>query len=332
MAKKLRDQWREEWYGKLAKLGLNPEDERQYTDAVYEKWLAERRIHKRIDGALTIEAEAAKDADAVGYMARALVQATLPHSKQTESVFVRENGNFSMAIMAHPKIGLPYGALPRLLMSYLTTEAVRTKSRDIELGGSLTEFMAHLGEDDPTGGRTGSIPRVKEQTMRLFSSSISCTYTADDRMGGINMALADSYELWWNPKQPDQQSLFTSSVRLGERFYQEVTERPVPVDLRVLRELKKSPMQLDIYTWLTYRMSYLTHPVTIPWSALERQFGAEYGRRYDFVTNFVKQLQNVLVVYSKPKVDATSAGLRLIAGSSHVPKVRAPKVPKLSQK
>ena len=254
-----------------------------------------KRIMQLVENSMAIEAEAAKEAGAVGYMARALVQATMPHSKPTETSFVRENGAFSMAIMAHPKVGLPYGSVPRLLVAYLTTEAVRSKSREIELGDSLSAFMAELGEV-PTGGRWGSITRVKEQTKRLFASNIACTYTADDMDAGVNLAVADSYELWWNPKNPEQGTVFSSFVKLGERFFEEVTQNPVPVDLRALQALKKSPMALDAYCWLTYRMSYLSKPTVIPWAALQMQFGAEFGRIQDFKKGFLKHLKAVLLM------------------------------------
>ena len=279
-----------------------------------------KRIMQLVENSMAIEAEAAKEAGAVGYMARALVQATMPHSKPTETSFVRENGAFSMAIMAHPKVGLPYGSVPRLLVAYLTTEAVRSKSREIELGDSLSAFMAELGEV-PTGGRRGSITRVKEQTRRLFASNIACTYTADDMDAGVNLAVADSYELWWNPKNPEQGTVFSSFVKLGERFFEEVTQNPVPVDLRALQALKKSPMALDAYCWLTYRMSYLSKPTVIPWAALQMQFGAEFGRIQDFKKGFLKHLKAVLLMYPDAKVQPTEHGLELRPSKPHIPKL-----------
>lgn len=279
-----------------------------------------KRIMQLVENSMAIEAEAAKEAGAVGYMARALVQATMPHSKPTETSFVRENGAFSMAIMAHPKVGLPYGSVPRLLVAYLTTEAVRTKSREIELGDSLSAFMAELGEV-PTGGRRGSITRVKEQTRRLFASNIACTYTADDMDAGVNLAVADSYELWWNPKNPEQGTVFSSFVKLGERFFEEVTQNPVPVDLRALQALKKSPMALDTYCWLTYRMSYLSKPTVIPWAALQMQFGAEFGRIQDFKKGFLKHLKAVLLMYPDAKVQPVEHGLELRPSKPHIPKL-----------
>ena len=41
-----------------------------------------------------------------------------------------------------------YGSIPRLLLFWITTEAVRTKARRIEFGRSLTAFMLELGLRD----------------------------------------------------------------------------------------------------------------------------------------------------------------------------------------
>ena len=84
-------------------------------------------ISKLIEQALALEFEGAKAAGALGFMARALVQATMPHSRPEECFFERTNGAFTLTMMAPPKVGLPYGSVPRLLMAWLTTEAVRTK-------------------------------------------------------------------------------------------------------------------------------------------------------------------------------------------------------------
>jgi hypothetical protein len=74
--------------------------------------------------------------------------------------------------------------------------------------------------------------------------------------------------LWWDPKSPDQKELFDSKVILSQPFFREIIDRPVPLDKRALAALSKSPLQLDIYCWLTYRMSYLKRETVIPWEAL----------------------------------------------------------------
>ena len=61
--------------------------------------LSQKNIDKLVSEALAIEAEEAKDAGALGYMARAFVQATLPHRKVEGNEFVRTNGHFTLTML-----------------------------------------------------------------------------------------------------------------------------------------------------------------------------------------------------------------------------------------
>ena len=89
--------------------------------------LNDKNLDLLINRALAIEDEMALDADALGFMARGMVQATLPHSKVAGNEFTRKNGNYSLTILSPSTIGLPYGSVPRLLLAWVTTEAVKTK-------------------------------------------------------------------------------------------------------------------------------------------------------------------------------------------------------------
>ncbi len=85
--------------------------------------------------------------------------------------------------------------------------------------------------------------------------------------------------------------------------------------MKALQELKRSPLALDIYCWLTHRMSYLRKDTVIPWPLLQLQFGVGYaevgqGPR-DFKTNFRKQLRKVHVIYPQAKVTEVEQGLFL---------------------
>ena len=164
-----------------------------------------------ISEALAIEAESAQNAGALGFMARAMVQATLPHKKVEGNEFERKNGAFTLSLMAPAKIGLPYGTVPRLLLAWLTTEAMKTQSRELELGSSMSAFMAELGLS-PTGGAQGDITRLKNQARRLFSATVSASYEDDEKAADIGFRLADKSMLWWHAKDPDQAPLWRSSV------------------------------------------------------------------------------------------------------------------------
>jgi hypothetical protein len=83
-------------------------------------------------------------------------------------------------------------------------------------------------------------------------------------------------------------------------------------------------MELDIYFWLTYRMSYLSKDTVIPWPLLQMQFGSDYGNdsqgHRDFKKNFLSRLKKVLTVYTKARVYGTETGLLLRPSPPHVAK------------
>lgn len=281
--------------------------------------LKPKTIDALINQALAIEDEQAQEVGALGFMARAMVQATLPHRKIEGNEFTRVNGSYSMTIMAPSVIGLPYGTVPRLLLAWLTTEAVKTQHRELELGDSLSGFMRELGIV-PTGGRWGSITRLKDQTRRLFSSSITAIYEKGAGFAVINQTVTDRAALWWDAKAPEQAGLWRSTVTLSENFFNEVIDRPVPIDMRAIKALKQSPMALDIYTWLTYRASYLKRPTVIPWASLALQFGSDYSRLRDFKQAFIDELKKVVLVYGRVQIEATELGLVVKPSLTHISK------------
>jgi hypothetical protein len=274
-------------------------------------------VEQLISEALAIEAESAQDAGALGFMARAMVQATLPHRKVAGNEFIRRNGNFTLTMLAPTDPGLPYGSVPRLLLAWLTTEAVKTRSRELELGDSLSGFMREL-DMLPTGGRWGSITRLKDQTARLFASTVSATYTDAEKRAEMGYRLADKSVLWWDAKRPEQAALWRSSVTLTESFYREIVEHPIPVDMRAIKALKKSPLALDIYAWLTHRASYAKKPSTITWAALAGQFGSDYKQVRQFKAAFIEALRKVATVYAGAQFDANEIGLVVKPSLPHI--------------
>jgi hypothetical protein len=287
--------------------------------------LNQENLNKLITHAIAIEEAEAIKVGALGYMARILVQATIPHSNLAETTFERTNGKLSLAIMGHPKVGLPYGTYPRLLLAWLATEAVRTKESTIVLGKNLSGFMAELGLV-PTGGRWGNIWRLMDQMRRLFSASISCVYSEESLSGGLGFNIAKEYHLWWDPKIPEQADLWQSTVILSQDFFREIIDRPVPIDMRALKALKTSSMALDLYCWLTYRFSYLSRKTEIPWRLLQNQFGSSYANtkqgRFEFKRQLLAQLKKVAVVYEGAiKATVGEYGLILTPSNSHIKKI-----------
>lgn len=281
-----------------------------------------RPLTQLISDSLALQEEGAREAGALGFLARALVQATMPHRDPKQDSFVRKNGAFTLSMYAAPSVGLPYGSVPRLLMAWITAEAVRTRSRELVLGDSLTAFMRELGLA-PTGGQWGSITRLRMQSHKLFSCTVSCLYQSnvggDRTLAEMGFRVADKHIIFWDT---DNTNLIrpsrVSTVVLSQMFYDEIVYKPVPIDMRALHILKQSPLAIDIYVWMTYRLSYLRRDTVIPWAALETQFGSEYSRTVDFRIAFSQHLGRVLEIYKAANVVATEAGLVMKPSQTHV--------------
>jgi hypothetical protein len=239
-----------------------------------------------------------------GYMARAMALATIPHSKLPDDIIVyeRQNGDYTLSLLANPKFGLPYGTIPRMLMSWVTMEAVRTQSPTIMLGETLSDFMLKLGYT-PTWGDKGMVKQIKEQAKRLFTTGISCTYYNPKRGRTIHQVyIAKDYSEWWLPYNPEQRTLWESHIILSTDFFEEIIDRPVPISMETLANLRKSPMALDIYFWLTHRNFGHASVAYIGLDSLQHQFGASYpltdrGRR-NFKIKFLQGLGKVSETYS----------------------------------
>ena len=130
------------------------------------------------DTALAIDGSRAWDDRRAGFMGRVLVQTTLPHSVRSvrgRTYYERTNGRLTLSVTGTPHYGLPSGSYPRLVLAWLTTEAVKTKSRELVLGESLSDWMRQLGLL-PTGGRWGTITRLRQQMAALFTCMIRIDY------------------------------------------------------------------------------------------------------------------------------------------------------------
>ena len=221
----------------------------------------------------------ASEADAdLGFMARMLALCSLPRTNPGQRYrYVRRNGPYTLVMSATGINKLPYGNLPRLILAWVCSEAVRTQNRVLVLGRSLSEFMRALGLEPVGGVRT----RLRNQMRRLFSAHVSLVY--EDKRGMViaGSQVADRAELWWNERKPDEPVLWESKIELGEKFFQEIINRPVPIDMNTLKAMKRSSLGLDLYLWLTYRTFALRAPLRLSWPTLYRQFGVDPSRADD---------------------------------------------------
>lgn len=263
------------------------------------------------------------------FLARQLVQVTLPHSSPGHvPIWKRQNGDLTLSIRPgwnHAKdepIGYPFGTIPRLLLFWLTTETLKTGRRRLELGDSLAGFMRELGLDSGRGGARSDARRLRDQMERLFRATISFDYhletTSIDSRRWIDMQIAPKGEFWWDIKQPDQTTIWGSWIELGEEFHNALVAAPVPVDMRALQALKRSPLALDLYTWAVWR-SYTAaksgKTQFIPWHCLMQQLGADYSEQNNFRRKVKACLKKIQVVYPGLKLEDAIGGMSILPSS-----------------
>ena len=197
-----------------------------------------------------------------GFMARLLALCSLPRTNPgNRHQYKRVNGPYKLILSRTGEYKLPYGNLPRLLLAWVCTEAVRTQSSELVLGDSLAEFMRKVDViSSDSGGSWGIRTRLKNQMDRLFSATISLIYEDERLTARMISPIASLAEFWWNPKRPDERMMWESKIVLGEKFFQQIIRHPVPLDMNILKAMKRSSLGLDWYLWLTYRTFALKRP------------------------------------------------------------------------
>ena len=257
----------------------------------------------------------------MGFMARMIALCSLPRTNPGDRLqYKRQNGPYKLIMVAGGDNKLPYGSLPRLLLAWVCTEAVRTQSRVLVLGSSLSEFMRKLDLHTSGGSSRGDRTRLQNQMKRLFYAHVQLIYEGQGREQFISSQIADRGEFWWDPKRPDEPSLWQSKIELGEKFFQEIIQHPVPLDMNILKAMKRSSLGLDWYLWLTYRTFSLQRPLRLSWKQLYRQFGAHPSKAGDkntvnnFRTKCLRELKKIKAAWPDLKY-ATAKGVLILSPS-----------------
>lgn len=203
-------------------------------------------------------------------------------------------------------LGVPYGSYARFILLFLQSQAIKTNSREIELGRSMRVWLGNMGLS--IGGTTYRL--VNEQARRI--SGCTLTFYADRenkevmRRGGFvdgAITLTDVIS--------DQPSFWQERVLLNDEFYRALKNHPVPLSEAALRAIGPRSMVLDIYIWLAYRLHALKGDVGVSWPSLFAQFGAGYGRLRDFRAGFTGGMELALAVYPEAQVSIDEKGITL---------------------
>ena len=116
----------------------------------------------------------ASEADSdLGFMARLLALCSLPRTNPgDQKEYIRRNGPYTLGMSAGINNKLPYGNLPRLLLAWVCTEAVRTQNRELILGRSLADFMRSVVSASDVGVEVTATVTVAGVTGEVRPSTL----------------------------------------------------------------------------------------------------------------------------------------------------------------
>src|SRR5699024_8518738 len=285
------------------------------------------RIDKFAKQLKRIKDKKAIEDDSLAFIHKFLVTGAFPHSNPKSNFYSVINGHHVIWVQGGQRmgkeIGVPYGTLPRLLSAWVCTECVKTGSAKIKLGKSLTHFLNEL-DLNRNGGKRGDITRLKKQLERFVKCRIGWERYKEDEekiaRPGEDFRIAKKYE-FWDFKNPDQTEIFGAYIELDTDFFEGLKKRPIPLDMIALKALKSSALALDLYMWLTYRVSYLNKPTSLSWDQVMNQVGAEYKHKHRFAQKAKKHLKVIKRLWKDLNYKTPRGRLYLDPSSKpHIPK------------
>lgn len=244
----------------------------------------------------------------------------LPHERQPITVreYSREQGRMALDVTAgylRDPLGhkfqqpLPFGPKARLVLMHLCSEAVRQKCATIEIADTFTGFVRDMGF--PTdGGKRGTLTAFKEQLNALAACSMRISAWDGNSVKTRVITPLEEVELWLS-SDPDQRSLWPSTVTFSPQMFESLKHHAVPVNAHAIKAFAGSSRKLDLYFWLGWRMRNIEEPLHLSWEALKPQFGNGFLRDRAFRAKFAEELGHIMEVFPKLAAKLTDQGLIL---------------------
>lgn len=248
----------------------------------------------------------------IGVSYSGLCLTSLPHKKLPEDQVWKRAGH-DVTLLIEPgtliiggeerKFGVPYGARARMILIHLMSEAFRTGSREVKLGGSQRRWFEKMGIS--FGGETARA--IRDQSRRISACSLKFFWATESggdifsKAGIVSSGLLFGDNL--NRRSDGQENLFDDTVILDQDFFNALQKHHVKLREEAIKQLKDRSLALDIYVWLAYRMRSLRKPTPISWSALYDQFGGGIKQRKHFRTPFTNALRAAISAYPEVKIE-----------------------------
>jgi hypothetical protein len=194
---------------------------------------------------------------------------------------------------------------------YVCTQATYTGKKVIYLGPTMGDFQQRIGISTSTGGKNGSLRPTKDQLMRLTASHLQLHYiTPGLRYSMMHAAPPIKQFDFWFADGIHEVNHWDGVISLDDEFFRCLMDGNMPLRAEAIAALQNSPMALDIYSWLAFRLWRIkVSPMKpLPWETLQAQFGPEYARIRDFRGAFKEKLALVRTVYPEARIEFDTNG------------------------
>ncbi len=256
---------------------------------------------------------------APGYIHAGFAMTALPHKRTDAIEWVRDSADIRLRIESGKShdgtaVGIPFGYVARLILLYLQTQAIKTRSREVELGRSMHSWLKAMGLN--SGGK--GYEAVREQSRRLSLCRLTFYRIADGGEAVMNGSFVREAIL---PSRDtgSQLSLWRETVVLDEVFYESLVRHPLPVRESAIKAMSGRSMAIDLYIWLAYRLHHLTRATRVPWPAVYRQFGAGFALQRQFKVHAREALALALAAYPEAQVKVDDEALTLLPSPAPIP-------------
>ncbi|ABQ29044.1 replication protein RepA [Acidiphilium cryptum] len=242
---------------------------------------------------------------------------SLPHKRLSDSAVWQRKGH-KVTLLVEPGVmrskgrtvlyGVPFGARARMILLYLQTQAIRTNSREIELGRSMRTWMERMGI--AIGGETTRA--LREQAARISACSLKFFWEGDGAEGWTRGGIVSSGLRFKSVVDDDDQGkLWDDRVVLDETFWRALKDHPVPLQEAAIRALAHRSLALDVYIWLAWRCHEIKGPTDISWISLDAQFNTTGRPLKYFKPLFTDALRAAMAAYPDCRLDVEDRGITL---------------------
>lgn len=167
--------------------------------------------------------------------------------------------------------------------------------------------------------------------MRLAASSITAQTDDGIHARGRNTQILEDWNLWFDPRDPNQGSFIESELVLTPQFFKHIAESPIPIDLNILRDLTR-PRAMDLYVWLTVKQFWLQKnnrkSYTFTWDMIACNFSTAPLETSQDVASFRRNIKSaiadILEGWPSAGISAATEGITVTQTSTSVQR-RAPR-------